>query len=262
MDCLSIRHELKSFSLALDCDTISNGMLRISTPFRYPDGSNIDVFVGTAAPSLLSGSPSLSVTDLGQTIASLLDVHIKPWTTKKRKQVVADICKSLGVDQKGGEFVVEIEKPNELSDAIVRVAQTCLRVSDLIFTQRLSTPVSFRDDLEEFVATADLVYESDVPIRGKFNKDVQVDFRVKGTHIESLVLTLATGSSAASHPLSNEVFRKWHDLEGLKTSHQFLSVFDSRTNVFREEDLARLNDVSTVLAFPAQEDAIRSALAA
>ena len=150
MDCNDVKRAISGFSLVVDCGRIDNGLMRLATPFRYPDGSLIDVFV-LSDPSRLPQVPSFTISDLGQTTANLLDMHIKTWTTKKRKQAVADVCASLGVAQRGGEFVIELASLSELSDAIVRLSQACIRVSDLIFTQRISAPVSFRDDVEEFL---------------------------------------------------------------------------------------------------------------
>jgi hypothetical protein len=261
MTCEELASAISSFSLVVDCDEVDSSLLRAATPFRYPDGSNIDVFF-SFEPSTLPQMAPITVTDLGQTVSHLLDMHIKTWATKKRKQVVSDVCKALGVTQRNGEFLVEVESLSGISDAIVRVCQACIRVSDLIFTQRLSAPVSFQDDIEEFLNTGGLAYEPDVLLPGKFQKDVPVDFKVRGKRVESLVLSLATGNSTSAHPLSNEVFRKWHDLDQHRQKYQFLTIYDSRTNVFRDDDLARLGDVSTVMAFPAQSDQIREALAA
>jgi hypothetical protein len=122
--------------------------------------------------------------------------------------------------------------------------------------------VSFRDDVEEYFASSSISYDAEVLLPGKFGIDVPVDFETHGKRVDTLILSLATGNSASSHALSNEAFRKWHDLEQHKTKYQFLTIYDSRTNVFRNEDILRLGDVSTVMAYPAQADSIREAVAA
>jgi hypothetical protein len=261
MTCVDLAKAIANYSLVVNCDSIDQSLLRAATPFRYPDGSNIDVFFSYDAQAL-PGATVLTVTDFGQTIAHLLDMHIKTWATKKRKQLVNDVCGTLGVTQRNGEFLVEVENTNEIPDAIVRVCQACIRVSDLVFTQRLSPPVSFRDDIEEFFSASEIAYDPDVLLPGKFNRNVAVDFAVHGKRVETLILALATENAASSHPLSNEAFRKWHDLEQHRTKYQFLTIYDSRTNVFRDDDIARLGDVSTVMAYPAQAGDIRAATAA
>ena len=103
IDCGYLANVVRDFSLISDCDIVNDGSIRMSTPFQYPDGSRIDIFV-KLSEDLLGTDATLS--DKGQTTAYLLDLHVKPWTTKKRKQMVDDICASLGVRQMGGEFLI------------------------------------------------------------------------------------------------------------------------------------------------------------
>jgi hypothetical protein len=241
---------------------IKNGMLRLSTPFRYPDGSFVDLFLGDSGDVYAP----IRVTDLAQTAAYLLDVHVKPWATQKRKQIVEDVCRALAVERNDGELLVRLKAEDlsteALSDAMVRVAQACIRVADLSYTQRLRAATPVREEVEEFISGDDVGVEPFVSLPGRFNKDVSIDFRTRGRRVKSLILTLSTQNATAAHGVSNEVFRKWYDLEPQRASYQFLTIFDSTTNAIRDDDLARIGEVSTVLAFPAQEDALMQAIAA
>ena len=261
MTCESLK-PYTSIQLVEACDEIKSGMLRLSTPFRYPDGSNIDLFLGTDSHL----HTPIKLTDLAHTAAYLLDIQIKSWATQKRKHIVDDVCKLLGVYREDGELVVRLteDELNEghLPSAMVRLAQACIRIADLSFTQRLRAPVGFKDDVEEFISAEGVTVEPAVALPGRYGKDVPVDFRTKGRKVESLVLTLSTQNSAAAHGLSNEVFRRWYDLEPQRAGHQFLTIYDSTNDVFRDDDIARLSEVSTVLPFPAQQEAIRDAIAA
>ena len=261
LTCESLK-PFTALQLVEDCDEIKGGVLRLSTPFRYPDGSNIDLFMGIDSHL----HAPIKLTDLAHTTAYLLDVQIKPWATQKRKHIVDDVCKLLGIDREGGELVVRLTQ-EELNDgnlpgAMVRLAQACIRIADLSFTQRLRAPVNFKDDVEEFITGEGVAVESAITLLGKYGKEVPLDFRTRGRKIESLLLTLSTANAAAAHGLANEVFRKWHDLEPHKASHQFLTIYDSTNDVFRDDDLARISEQSTLLAFPAQQEAIRDAIAA
>ena len=62
--------------------------------------------------------------------------------------------------------------------------------------------------------------------------------------------------------MTNEMLRKWLDLENARTQFQFLFVYDSNSNVFRDDDLQRLGTVSTVFAYPAQGGDLQAAIAA
>jgi len=260
MDCENLQTYLKGFSLVRECDVVRNGMLRMATPFQYPDGGYIDLFLGKKQELF----DDWVLTDLGQTTAYLLDLNIKPWATKKRKQIIADVCESLGVDQDGGEFSVVISQENifDLSHSIVRLAQACIRFSDLVLTQRFRAAAVFRDELEEFVESASLRYDTAVIIQGQYGRDVQIDFQVSGRNVKSLIQTLSTANSAAAHGLSNEVFRRWYDISPQHTQYQFLTVYDTNNDIFRDDDLARLGSLSTVLGFPAHQEELNLALAA
>lgn len=263
IDCNALKGMATSLALVTACDVIKNGMLRLATPFQYPDGSQIDLFLGTP-PGLVFDD--FRVTDLGQTTGYLFDLQLKPWATLRRKQIVEDVCRTLGVVQDGGELLVRLRNEelmtSSLSGAMVRVAQACIRIADIAYTQRLRAPASFKDEVEEFISSDGIEVETGTILRGRFDKDVPVDFRTRGRRVKSLILTLSTQNNAAAHGVSNEVFRKWYDLEPQRAGYQFLTLFDSTNNSIRDDDLARIGDLSTVLAFPAQQDAVMEAIAA
>jgi hypothetical protein len=235
-------------------------MLRISTPFQYPDGSQIDVFIGNEEPLF---PDKLVLTDLGQTTAYLLDLQVKPWTTAKRKRIINDICTNLEVELRGGALMIPLTTdPNDIPEAIVRLAQACIRIPDVAFTQRFRNVSVLNEEFEEFLSQTELDYEGPVTLLGPFDNEVEVDFRVRGHHVVSLVQTLSTANSNAAHGLSNEVFRKLYDLKTYSVDHQLLTIYDTTTDVFRRDDLNRLSTLSTVLGFPAEQDSIHTALAA
>jgi hypothetical protein len=98
---------------------------------------------------------------------------------------------------------------------------------------------------------------------GPNGSEIEVDFWVKGANVSSLILTLSTQNANAAHPLCNEIFRKWYDLKKQHQSEfQFVTAYDSNTNIFKEEDLKRIEDYSTLIAFPAQSDIMQSVIAA
>jgi hypothetical protein len=259
-NCESLREQVKEFSLVRSCDIIRNGTLRISTPFSYPNGSHIDVFLGVSG-GLFS---QYFLSDYGQTTDYLADMQIKPWATRKRRILIDDICKSLGVQQRSGAFEIDFENNNlsSLPHAMVRLSQACIRVADLAFTQRMQTSGTFQEEVEEFIAWTDLPYEPDIELVGAFGKPVKVDFRVQGQAIISLVQTFSTPYAGTAHLTANEIFRRWYDLNPYRTNNQFITVFDTSNRIFREDDLRRLSDFSLVLGFPEEQDEIQEVLAA
>lgn len=254
----NITEYVKEISLIKSCDIVRKGVVRVATPFSYPDGSKIDLFI----EENLHG---LKLSDMGQTVANLLDLHVKPWSSKKRIQAVTDICRSLDVELEGSELFTHVDSldPNAISMAMVRLAQACIRVSDLALTQRFRLQSAYKDDIEEFVASIELPFDSMCKLPGPNGSEIEVDFQVQGKSVTSLILTLSTQNANAAHPLCNEIFRKWYDLKKLHQSEfQFVTAYDSNTNIFKAEDLQRIEDYSTLIAFPAQSDVMQSVIAA
>jgi hypothetical protein len=259
LTCEAITEAVTGFSLVEQCDTVRNGMVRISTPFRYPNGSNIDLFLRIEKPLL---PESIILSDYGQTANYLADLHIKPWATKKRRQLIEDVCATLGIEQNAGQFLVRLDaqRLNEFSDSIVRLAQACVRISDLAYTQRIQTVGTFQEEIEEYISGIELQYEPEVSLTGIYGKEVKVDFRTQGKKVTSLIQTLATANPVRAHFISIEAFRRWFDLQEHKAFNQFITLYDSTNKVFREEDLSRLNDMSLVLGFPQDKEQFQEAI--
>ena len=224
-----------------DVSVLKRGHIRVETAFRYPDGGSIEVFV--RKPDLTG---EVHLTDLGQTQAWLLDMQLRPWLSKKRQAFLQDALETYGVTQNGGELTLQVENLGKLMEGIIRLGQACLRVADLTFTRRASLQTSFVEQVEEVVDDFGLEYEPDAKIEGKYGALVQVDLLVTGAHAPSLVLAWSSGNTGQAHVTQNEIFRKWSDLD--KRSEQRLTIYDDNYDVYRDEDMRRLADVSMLVA--------------
>jgi len=249
------RRELGCVALVDDVRPLPAGPILLETIFRYPDGSTLELF---AAPS---GEGEWRLTDLGQTTAWLLDQRIRPWLSKRRRSLVEDALRTFGAEQDGGELVLRMTPGTSLAEAVVRLAQTCLRVADLFYTRRTTLQMPFTEEVEELFGEYELPCEADVDVPGRFGQGVHVDFIVHGLRSRSLVLTLASQNPASAHLKSNEIFRSWYDVNVPARPDQRVTVFDDRSDAYRDADLKRLADISEVIPFTARET-LRSLLAA
>ena len=251
MKCEEIIKETSKFSVVRKCEVIKNNNIRISTPFQYPDRSYIDLFFSQTEDMFDS-----YLSDYGFTFAFLTDMQLKPWGTKKRKHIVSDICEAFGVELIGGDLRIKIPKVamNNFSDYVVRLSQACIRVADLIFTTRLKSFNPFNEIVEEYIDSVGLNYDTDILIKTKYNSDLTIDYLVYGKRVESYVLSFSSANQNASHSQCNEIFRKWHDISHIKESKQFVTIYDSMSGNYREDDLLRLKEVSNVIGFPAEEN--------
>jgi hypothetical protein len=168
------------------------------------------------------------------------------------------------VDQENNEFVVRLEPSaqNRIPEAIIRVAQACIRVADLSFMQRFPITTEFRDDVEEFIHRNELSYEPEISLPGKYGREVPLDFRVRGPQKTSLIRALSTGNPASAHAIMNETLACWVDLELYRANHQFVTVIDDRENIYRQADLERIAAFSNLVGFPSQQEQLKNLLAA
>jgi Domain of unknown function DUF1828 len=258
LNCESIKEYVNSFSLVKKCDVIQCGDLRIATPFIYPNGSHIDLFL-IKTNELFT---NYVLSDFGQTADYVADMQFSLWATKKRRTIIDDICQSLRVTNSDGQFEIQLtpEDFTQFYNPIVRLTQACIRISDLVFTQRLTISGTFQEEIEEFLAVSHLNYEPDIALKGKHDKDIKVDFKVQGKNIISLVQSLSSRTN--SHIIANEIFTRWYDLSSYKSSSQFITVYDQSCDAYRDDDLGRLSEFSMVLGFPKEQEQLLEALAA
>ena len=133
--CEQLRSALSGFVLDKQCDLIGERVLRITTPFQYPDGSNIDLFLEAAKDDLFS---DFVLSDLGET-AAYLHSHRVGIDTKKKQRLLESIRRTLEVGMFENQLRISIEHHdlNAMSDPILRLSQACIRVSDLVYLHRV-----------------------------------------------------------------------------------------------------------------------------
>jgi hypothetical protein len=244
-DFADIQARLAGHALVRGIDVLRSGPLRIETAFLYPDGGSIDLFL-IEDDGLFR---SLHLSDLGQTMSWLLDLQVKPWLSRKRQSFVDDALRLYGVEQKGGELVHPLDSPDALVPAIVSLGQACLRVADLMFTKRSAMVAAFSEQVEEVLGDVEVPYIPNAELEGRFGRVVRVDFLAEGRSAKSAILTLSSGNTSQAHVAANEIFRRWYDLDVPTRSEQRITILDDRVDIYRDDDLRRLRDMSQVVAF-------------
>src|SRR5262249_268784 len=115
--------------------------------------------------------------------------------------------------------------------------------------------------VEEVLADGELKYETNVEIVGRYGKPIKIDYRVFGRNVRSSVLTLSAGNPSYAHTQSNELFRRWYDLGEAAVNEQNVTIYEDRINMYKNEDLRRIEDFSIVLPI-SDRPTIRDVLAA
>lgn len=132
---------LQGISELFTCEN-QGDKFRIETPFIYPDGDVIALFC-------VEEEGDLVVTDFTMTTGWLFVNAISDPRTAQQNKLIEEACCSHGVQFKGDEIFAKCRPDDSLADAVVRVAQACIRVSDLLLTFRALDETLVKDEVLE-----------------------------------------------------------------------------------------------------------------
>lgn len=222
---------------------------RVRTPFWYPDGGVVDVFVKD------SGGVT-TVTDLGEALGWLRMQSLSGRRTPKQQKLVQDVCLTQGVELFKGQLVLRTDRAN-LAQSVIRLAQAAVRVADIWFTTRTRSVESVTDEVSDLLQERKIAFERSIKLAGRSGRDWTVDFQTRTVTQSSLVYVLATGSRAAARRITEHVFTGWHDLSFMKTGQQplgFISLFDDTNDVWADEDFKLVESVSEICRWSQPEE--------
>lgn len=251
ISCAEIQEAVNRSPLVRACDVLTPQSIRMMTPFLYPDGSNIDLF----ALEQSEEAGQLMITDYGQTRSWLNDLGIDINSNRNRKRMAEHACELLNLEYDGWQIKSSVVSLEVVPDTLFRVAQACVRLSDLMFTKRRQLASPFKDEVEEFFTDLSVVFEGTSSLVGASGASVQVDFVVRGPHQESLVLLIPR----YSHATANEMFVRWYELRA--SDAQKLTILNDDLATVRSDDRGRLESMSIVLPWQDREQ-IREILVA
>ena len=160
--------------------------------------------------------------------------------------------------QEGAQFQIEVPEGSvaTLGESVLRLAQACIRVSDIAFTGTHRGVSAFREQVEDFIEEKQLSYEPDYTLVGAKGNEVRIDFRVESLSRPSLVQTLSAGNEVSARHQADNVFTKWYDIREHGEQHQFMTVVDSSVDVLKLFDLRRILDFSEVIRFPSHQETL------
>lgn len=102
---------------------------RIRTPFLYPDCDVIDLFCKPEGDFML-------VSDLGETTGWLWMNAVGEPRTAQQEALISGACRTHGVKYHQNAILAQCDSEDMLAEAVMRVGQACVRVSDLLYTFR------------------------------------------------------------------------------------------------------------------------------
>ena len=235
-------HIAENIGELFDCSPLG-GYTRIRTPYLYPDGDVIDLFL-----SQIDGGSS-TLTDLGETLGWLRTQTVSERKTDRQRHLIEDVCLTHGVELYRGMLMLRVKNLDDMAEAISRLSQAALRVSDLWFTFRNQAAASINDEVEEFLADREIGFERGERLVGRSGRTWRVDFHTRTTEKSALINVLSTGSRPSARRLAEHTLATWHDLSNLRLgpeSLRFVSLFDDELNIWAPEDFMLVEDVSEI----------------
>ncbi len=227
--------------------------IRIRTPFLYPDGDVIDLYV------VVKDGGTFSITDYGETIRWLKGQTLARKKTVKQKQLMQDICMTLGIELFRGMLVVRVGAVADLSDAMLRLSQCCVRVADISLTMRAKLVESFSDEVAELLDENKIRYVRNEKIAGRSGHPYVIDFHIRQLERSTLLNVLSTGNKAVARSAAERATAAWFDLDHLKVTAglQFVSLFDDTSDAWTEEEFRLVGRLSDIELWSAPDALIR-----
>ena len=230
--------------------SVNGDYVRVRTPFLYPDGDFIDLFLKSANQGVTT------VSDLGETVRWLNSNTLSAKRSPKQAGLISDISQTHGVEFFRGMLKARSSEPTALADAVTRVSQAALRISDLIFTSRLRSVESVTDEVADFLQELYLPFERNKKLIGRSGKSWRIDFQVSAPQKSSLISVLSSGSRSAAQQITKSVVATWYDLSQYKASPEpltFISLVDDSADVWSEEDFNLVESISDVARWSVPE---------
>ncbi len=225
-----------------------NGYVRIRTPYLYPDGEVIDLFLNERTQT---------ITDLGETLRWLDMQTDSKYLSKKQEIFLQDVLITQSIELFDGMLQVRIN--NNLSSAITRLGEGAISVSNLWFLSRTRLAGTINDEIAEILDEYYIPYERDIKIVGRSARSWRLDFRTYHPRRSALVEVLSTGNRSAANSKVNNTVAAWVDLNQFQLTTaplRFISLFDDTLDVWSNTHISQLAEHSEICYVSNREELI------
>jgi hypothetical protein len=220
---------------------------RIRTPFLYPDGDVVDIFLAKT-----ENGPA--ITDLGESMRWLRSQTVALKRSPKQRLLIQDVCMTHAVQLMSGMLVAYVNKDTDFADVSMRVAQAAVRVADVSFTMRTRLSLSAMDEVDDYLRERNILFEKAIPVQGQSGRIWTIDFAIPANDQVSYVKVLSAGSRASSKSVVNETVTAWYDLRGVRSTHLYhknvrkVALFDDTSDVWEPSDFEMVGSLSDGVA--------------
>lgn len=219
-----------------------NEYVRIRTPFLFPDGDVIDIFVKQK-------EGLINLTDLGETVRWLRMQSTSQRRSPKQRKLIEDICLNHGIEFFKGMLVLRVRHGDDVPSSVMRLAQACMRVADIWFTFRTRAVETITDEITDFLSEKAVPFERSERLPGRSGQVWRPDFHTRTPKQSSLIYVLSTGSKVAARGISEHVLAAWYDLSHYAAGPErlkFISLFDDTVDVWTDKELKLVSDLSDI----------------
>lgn len=258
-------------ALANPCDVISAQLpelfkcslegpyRRIRTPFTYPDGAIVDVFLlesGLAAGGVLS--------DLGETFRWLASFSSSSLSDNQR-ELVEDACRAHGASVLEDQIQRSVKNRETFASAVIAISQAALAAADIQMTFRHISPRKAKEEVAEFFDSHGVLFERDERVVGKSGRKWRIDFHTRSgargqlqQSRSAFINVLSSTSRGGATNVLHRTVSAWHDLRSPQDQTLFVSLFDDTgpEQIWRERDFRLLAGLSEVASWSHPEDVL------
>lgn len=211
MNCSEIREYIKESVASLFKCSENSDFIALTTPFFYPDGDEIELYIQFREDSLV-------LSDMGETLRYLDTYLFDVFGTKKRRNIVYEIIRSNNVRLSKGIIYAIIKNPQNFLDAAINICQAIIRISDLLYTAKGQSFAAFEEEVKSFLDDKKLNYQEDFRVEtsvSSYNFEFAIETQ-KGIKL----LKLVNASKKKTNPPIDRIVRIWFDIS-TELNHEY-----------------------------------------
>lgn len=144
----------------------------VITPFLDRHNDHIEIYVSKAINGII-------LSDDGNTIADLEMSGVNFKSSAKREKIFRSILSGLGVKVNDQCHLFVEAEPNNVGKKKHALVQAILAVNDMYTLSQESIVSFFKEDVENFLISAGIVFSKDIKLTGKTGFDHNIDFLIQ-----------------------------------------------------------------------------------
>ena len=245
--CENIIFQLNDhFASDIECLRLDSGYQVVRTPFLYPDGDHIELYLRSMEDGQVLAS------DVGQTVMKLAEYGFVLRNSQRRRAMASRIASSLRVRFDNGSLSVEVPS-NGGGNRVWDLLMALQRLSDLVYTEEGIAKASavaryptFGDQFANYVTEKQIAHHRAVQIRLPNDYRFTSDFTLG----EGAIIQLLSASSAGyARRRMNNVYVDFSEMNIAKDNRARLAVVDDSKDLWSEAFLEPLAHQATEVLY-------------